>query len=208
MTNPRLDCSIEWKFAVQLIAHVVAVCKGTCTVNTWKGRKKNDWELRNDILDMSIIMNYWWNMWILCVKRIVEEIEGCVWEKEGEKRGYIYIWWWMRKILMGKTTCGTEKRWVSVLKKGVVESGEFFFWMWKGMCGLKKGECLGRTESVWEKKGKGSESVCKKGRRELKGELNGWGRFLMGKTTWGTKKKLVSGVERKIFLMLKATQEL
>jgi len=93
-------------------------------------------------------------------------------------------------FLMGKTTCGTKKKWVSVLKKGVVESGEFFFWMWKATCGLKKGECLGRTESVWEKKGKGSESVCKKGRRELKGELNGFRRFLMGKTTRGTKKKV------------------
>jgi len=50
--------------------------------------------------------------------------------------------------------------------------------------------------------------VCKKGRRELKGELNGFRRFLMGKTTRGTKKKLVSGVERKIFLMVKATWEL
>ena len=61
MTNPRLDCSIEWKFGVQLIAHVVAVCKGACTVNTERAEKKiigNYWELRNDILDMSMIMNY------------------------------------------------------------------------------------------------------------------------------------------------------
>ena len=30
-------------------------------------------------------------------------------------------------LIMLEATCGTKKKWVSVLKKGVVESGEFFF---------------------------------------------------------------------------------